>query len=198
MKLMSFSFEGNASYGAVDGEKVIDLGVALGSQALDLKALIANDLLSAAQRVMEDSTNTIPLDAVTFLPVIPNPGKIICVGLNYLEHVNEGGRDVTEDPTLFLRTDESQVGHGEPILLPPESIQLDYEGEIAIVIGKGGRRIPEAEAWQHVAGYACYNDGSVRDWQLNTPQWTAGKNFYKTGGFGPWMVTADEIGITSA
>lgn len=193
MKLMSFSYEGNVSYGAVDGDKVIDLGVALGSQALDLKALIANGLLSSAQRVMEDGGNTIPLGAVTFLPVIPNPGKIICVGLNYLEHVNEGGRTVTEAPTLFLRTDESQVGHGEAIVLPPESTQLDYEGEIAIVIGTGGRRISEAEAWQHVAGYACYNDGSVRDWQLNTPQWTAGKNFYKTGGFGPWMVTADEI-----
>ena len=127
------------------------------------------------------------------LPVIPNPGKIVCVGLNYGDHVRETGREITEKPTLFLRVAESQVAHGEDIVLPPESSRLDYEGEIAVVIGQGGRRIAEADAWEHIAGYACYNDGSIRDWQTATPQWTAGKNFWRTGGFGPWMVTRDEI-----
>ncbi len=125
--------------------------------------------------------------------MIPNPGKIICVGLNYHDHVKETGRALTESPALFVRFAESQVAHGQPIVLPPESGKLDYEGEIAIVIGKGGRRISEADAWQHIAGYACYNDGSIRDWQTATTQWTAGKNFWRTGGFGPWLVTADEI-----
>jgi 2-keto-4-pentenoate hydratase/2-oxohepta-3-ene-1,7-dioic acid hydratase in catechol pathway len=94
---------------------------------------------------------------------------------------------------LFLRMTESQVAHEQPIIRPPESFKLDYEGEIAIVIGKGGRRISEADAWSHIAGYSCYNDGSIRDWQVNTSQWTAGKNFYRTGSFGPWLVTSDEI-----
>ncbi len=193
MKLMSFTLQGNATYGAVDGDRVVDLGAALGSQAPNLKALLKSNLLHAAEQVLAGNPSTIPLKDVSFLPVIPNPGKVVCVGLNYVEHVKEGGREVTESPTLFLRTDESQVGHEEPIILPAESTKLDYEGEIAIIIGKGGRRIKEADAWEHIAGYACYNDGSVRDWQMSTPQWTAGKNFWKTGGFGPWMVTADEI-----
>jgi 2-keto-4-pentenoate hydratase/2-oxohepta-3-ene-1,7-dioic acid hydratase in catechol pathway len=127
------------------------------------------------------------------LPVIPNPNKIICVGLNYGEHVRETGRELTENPALFVRMSESQVGHGQDIVRPPESHRLDYEGEIAIVIGEGGRRISEADSWKHIVGYACYNDGSIRDWQVSTTQWTAGKNFWHTGGFGPWMVTADEI-----
>lgn len=193
MKLMSFTRDGNASYGAVRGNQVVDLGIVLGGRALDLKALLENGLVHAAQQVLEGSPPTIPLDSVTFLPVIPNPGKIVCVGLNYLEHVKEGGREVTENPTLFLRTNESQTGHEEAIVLPPESTKLDYEGEIAIIIGKEGRRIEAAHAWEHIAGYTCYNDGSVRDWQMSTPQWTAGKNFWKTGALGPWMVTADEI-----
>jgi 2-keto-4-pentenoate hydratase/2-oxohepta-3-ene-1,7-dioic acid hydratase in catechol pathway len=125
--------------------------------------------------------------------VIPNPDKIICVGLNYQEHVVETGRDNTEQPAIFLRLPESQVGHRQPILRPRESKNLDYEAEIAVIIGTAGRRISQKDAWSHVAGYSCYNDGSVRDWQRHTIQWTAGKNFVQTGGFGPWMVTADEI-----
>ena len=121
------------------------------------------------------------------------PGQIFCIGLNYGEHVRETGREVTETPVIFLRLTDSQVAHGQDILRPAESHRLDYEAEIAVVIGKGGRRIREEDAWNHIAGYSCYNDGSVRDWQVATSQWTPGKNFYKTGGFGPWMVTSDEI-----
>lgn len=194
MKLISFDYRGTASYGAVKGDRVIDLGAHFGPALPDLKALIAADRITEAAGIADAETApAIALAAVTLLPVIPNPGKIVCVGLNYADHVQETGRTVTESPTLFLRVAESQVAHGDDIVLPPESGRLDYEGEIAIVIGQGGRRISEDDAWSHIAGYACYNDGSLRDWQTATPQWTAGKNFWRTGGFGPWMVTADEI-----
>jgi 2-keto-4-pentenoate hydratase/2-oxohepta-3-ene-1,7-dioic acid hydratase in catechol pathway len=134
------------------------------------------------------------LEAITFLPVIPNPGKIICIGHNYEEHRVETQRDRTENPSVFLRLAESLLGHEQPLFCPRESTHFDYEGEIAIVIGKTGRRVQEADAWTHVAGYSCFNDGSVRDWQRHTTQFTPGKNFVCTGAFGPWMVTADEIG----
>jgi 2-keto-4-pentenoate hydratase/2-oxohepta-3-ene-1,7-dioic acid hydratase in catechol pathway len=193
MKLISYRYQDQDSYGAVQGDRVIDLRAVFGARAADLKALIAADLLAEAAQAAAQAKESLPLADVQRLPVIPNPGKIVCVGLNYGEHVRETGRTVTEQPTLFLRVAESQLAHGEDIVLPPESSKLDYEGEIAIVIGRGGRRIPEAEAWQHIAGYACYNDATLRDWQSATPQWTAGKNFFRTGGFGPWLVTRDEI-----
>jgi len=193
MKLISYQYNGIDSYGAVLGDRVADLREVFGARAPDLKALIAADLLPEAAAAAGKAGATLPLAEVRLLPVIPNPGKIVCVGLNYGDHVRETGREITEKPTLFLRVAESQVAHGEAIVMPPESGKLDYEGEIAIVIGQGGRRIAEADAWNHIAGYACYNDGSIRDWQTATPQWTAGKNFWRTGGFGPWMVTRDEI-----
>ena len=193
MKLISFHYQGQDSYGAVQGERVVDLRSVFGERAADLKALIAADLLGEAARAAAGAKETLALAELRLLPVIPNPGKIVCVGLNYGEHVRETGRTITEQPTLFLRVAESQLAHGEDIVLPPESGKLDYEGVIAIVIGRGGRRIAEADAWQHIAGYACYNDATLRDWQSATPQWTAGKNFWRTGGFGPWLVTRDEI-----
>jgi 2-keto-4-pentenoate hydratase/2-oxohepta-3-ene-1,7-dioic acid hydratase in catechol pathway len=158
-----------------------------------LKALIARQMLGQAAAALKQHAPTLALADLTLLPVIPNPNKVVCVGLNYAEHVRETGRELTESPALFLRLSESMVAHGQAIVRPPESARLDYEGEIAVVIGQGGRRIAEADAWKHIAGYSCFNDGSVRDWQVSTTQWTAGKNFYRTGGFGPWMVTADEI-----
>jgi len=196
MKLISYQLNGTDSYGAVTGDRadrVVDLRQIFGERAADLKALIAADLLAEAATAVGQASATLALSELQLLPVIPNPGKIVCVGLNYGEHVRETGREITEQPTLFLRVAESQLAHGEDIVLPPESTRLDYEGEIAVVIGRGGRRIAEADAWAHIAGYACYNDGSIRDWQTATPQWTAGKNFWRTGGFGPWMVTRDEI-----
>lgn len=193
MKLISYQHNGIDSYGAVTGDRIVDLREVFAGRATDLKSLIAADLLAEAAAAAAKATATLPMSEVRLLPVIPNPGKIVCVGLNYGEHVRETGREITEQPTLFLRVAESQVAHGDDIMLPPESTKLDYEGEIAIVIGRGGRRIAEADAWNHIAGYACYNDGSIRDWQTATPQWTAGKNFWRTGGFGPWMVTRDDI-----
>jgi len=193
MKLISFEHHNTPAYGIVKGDDVLDLTPLLGTQAPDLKTLIAKDLLDAAAQAASSNKAPLKLSQLTLLPVIPNPGQLFCIGLNYGEHVRETGREITEVPTIFLRLPASQVGHGQDILRPAESNRLDYEAEIAIVIGKGGRRIQEAEAWDHIAGYSCYNDGSVRDWQVATSQWTPGKNFYKTGGFGPWLVTADEI-----
>jgi 2-keto-4-pentenoate hydratase/2-oxohepta-3-ene-1,7-dioic acid hydratase in catechol pathway len=194
MKLISFQArDGQARYGAVIGENVLDLTPLLGDRAPDLKALIRNGLLADAARLSREHEPTLRLADIDLLPVIPHPGKIVCIGLNYGEHVRETGREITESPALFLRVPDSQVAHGQDIVRPPESHRLDYEGEIAVVIGKAGRRITEAEAWDHIAGYSCYNDGSIRDWQVATSQWTAGKNFWRTGAFGPWMVTADEI-----
>ncbi len=193
MKLISFLNQGVPSYGIVDGDEVLDLTPILGTQAPDLKTLIAKDLFGAAAEAAKTHAPTLKFSQLELLPVIPNPGQIFCIGLNYGEHVQETGHKVTEAPAIFLRLPESQVAHGQDILRPAESHRLDYEAEIAIVIGKGGRRIQEEDAWDHIAGYSCYNDGSVRDWQVATSQWTPGKNFYRTGGFGPWLVSSDEI-----
>jgi 2-keto-4-pentenoate hydratase/2-oxohepta-3-ene-1,7-dioic acid hydratase in catechol pathway len=193
VKLISFLLHNTAQYGIVQGDKVLNLFPILRAQAPDLKTLIAKNMQADAAKALQQHQPDLNYADLHLLPVIPNPNKIICVGLNYGEHVRETGRELTENPALFVRMPDSQVGHGQDIVRPPESHRLDYEGEIAIVIGEGGRRIAEADAWKHIFGYACYNDGSIRDWQVSTTQWTAGKNFWHTGGFGPWMVTADEI-----
>lgn len=194
MKLVSFERQGKHGFGLVtaDGKGVINLGTALDGRYPDLQSLLQADAIEEVRQFLGREADFALID-VRLLPVIPNPGKIWCVGLNYGEHVQETGREVTEQPVFFLRVADSQVGHDESIPRPPESITLDYEGEIAIIIGKPGRRISEADAWNHVAGYACYNDASVREWQMHTQQWCPGKNFCRTGAFGPWMVTADEI-----
>ncbi len=131
--------------------------------------------------------------SVTPLPPLSRPPKIICVGLNYRDHANESGLQVPEDPALFARFTSSLVAHDAPIRRPAESDKLDYEGELVAVIGAGGRRIARSAALDHVAGYSIFNDASIRDFQLRTPQWTMGKNFDGTGAFGPSMVTADEL-----
>ena len=192
MKLATFRTAQGTSYGIVTGKGIVDLGRRLGNRYSDLRALLERSGLEEARKAAGSSADYKESE-VTWLPLIPNPGKIVCVGLNYEEHRQETGRDKTEQPALFLRLAESQVGHKQPILRPRESKNLDYEAEIAVVIGRAGRRISQKDSWNHIAGYSCYNDGSVRDWQRHTIQWTAGKNFASTGGFGPWMVTADEI-----
>lgn len=178
---------GSPSYGRIEGNIVIDLGSVPGAPA-DLKAAIARgDLAGLADG------EPVPLDVVKLLPVIPNPGKILCVGLNYATHVKETGREQKAHPAIFTRWADTLVADGAPILRPAESELLDYEGELAIVIGKGGRRIPKAEALAHVAGYSIFNDASVRDWQRHNIQFIPGKNWPGTGAFGPALVTPDEI-----
>jgi 2-keto-4-pentenoate hydratase/2-oxohepta-3-ene-1,7-dioic acid hydratase in catechol pathway len=192
MKLATFRTSKGVSYGAVTDQGIIDLGRRLGSPFPDLKSVIAGNAYSKIKPLLAEKPD-FKASEITWLPVIPNPDKIVCVGLNYQDHVVETGRDNTEQPAIFLRVADSQVGHKQPLIRPKESTHMDYEAEIAVIIGKGGRRISQKDSWDHIAGYSCYNDGSVRDWQRHTIQWTAGKNFHQTGGFGPWMVTADEI-----
>ena len=192
MRLATFSTAQGASYGIVTAKGIVDLKRYLGNQYPDLLSLIAGNGFAEAGKHAGASPDYKESD-ISFLPVIPNPGKILCVGLNYQDHVVETGRDNTEQPAIFIRVAESQVGHLQPIVRPKESKNLDFEAEIAVIIGTAGRRISQQSAYKHVAGYSCYNDGSVRDWQRHTVQWTAGKNFAQTGGFGPWLVTADEI-----
>lgn len=193
MKVISFEHQGRASYGVVGEAGVIDAGAALKERYATLRALLEGDALGALAAVAEGASALAALDEVTHLPVIPDPGKIILVGLNYESHRIESGRPESPYPSLFSRTAETLVGHGQPMVKPRVSDQLDFEGEFAIIIGRGGRDIPEAEALGRIAGYSCLNDGSVRDWQRHTSQWLPGKNFAGTAGFGPWMVTSDEL-----
>jgi 2-keto-4-pentenoate hydratase/2-oxohepta-3-ene-1,7-dioic acid hydratase in catechol pathway len=189
MRYVSFmGAGGKASYGRLDGEAVIELGGAQGAPA-DLKAAIAQGALGR----LADGER-LPLAKLVLLPVIPNPGKILCVGLNYAEHVAETGREQKEHPAIFTRWADTLVAHGQPLVHPPETSRFDYEGELAVVIGRGGRRISRADALAHVAGFAVFNDASARDWQRHNIQFTPGKNFPATGAFGPALVTPEEAG----
>ncbi|MDO6966672.1 fumarylacetoacetate hydrolase family protein [Rhizobium alvei] len=190
MKLCSFTKDGKAGYGLVTDSGIVDLGKRLPEPTL--RDLLAADGLARAA-TFANAPADYAFDAVEQAPVIPNPDKIICVGLNYHAHIEETGREETVNPVLFARYAGSQIGHEQALIKPLESDEFDYEGELAVIIGKEGRRIPEANALDFVAGYACYNDGSVRDWQKHTHQFMPGKTFAGTGAFGPWMVTADEI-----
>jgi len=160
----------------------------------DLAALIASGeaALTEAGRSAQAGP-MIDLSTVTLLPPLSSPGKIVCVGLNYADHSKESGFAVPSYPTIFARFASSLIGHGAPMIRPRVSDQLDFEGELVAVIGRGGRHIAKADALAHVAGYSIFNDGSVRDYQTRAPQWTIGKNFDGTGAFGPIFVTADEL-----
>jgi 2-keto-4-pentenoate hydratase/2-oxohepta-3-ene-1,7-dioic acid hydratase in catechol pathway len=193
MKLATFKIGGGApTWGLVDGEAVIDAGAVLGSRYPTLKSAIVADALGEVAAAAAKA-KSYPLADITWLPVIPDPDKILCIGLNYETHRKETGRSEVENPTVFTRFANSQTGHLSPIIRPRVSHDLDFEGELAVIIGKAGRYITRGDAWGHVAGYACYNDGSVRDFQRHTHQFTPGKNFPGTGAFGPWMMTADEF-----
>lgn len=193
MKLVSFVTANGPGYGVVKDGGVVDLRRRFGDRLPTLRALLSAGALPEAERIARDTAPDFPLDGLQLAPVIPDPDKIICIGMNYRDHVAEVGRTVTEKPALFARFAGSQVGHLQPLVKPAISDQFDYEGELAVVIGKQGRHIPASRALEHVAGYSCYNEGSVRDWQRHTSQFLAGKTFAGTGAFGPWLVTADEI-----
>jgi 2-keto-4-pentenoate hydratase/2-oxohepta-3-ene-1,7-dioic acid hydratase in catechol pathway len=194
MKLTSYRMNGEEHYGVVSGDGVIGLSARIGDRYPDLKALIATDAFAEAAKAAKGQAPDVRLGDIEFRPVIPDPNKIICVGLNYKAHREETGRAPTDHPALFVRFADTQTGHRQPMIVPAASDKLDYEGELAVIIGKGGRHVPAKDALSIVAGYGIFNDGSVRDFQNHTIQWTAGKNFPRTGGFGPWMVTADELG----
>jgi 2-keto-4-pentenoate hydratase/2-oxohepta-3-ene-1,7-dioic acid hydratase in catechol pathway len=194
MKLLSFEVDGSRKFGACVDGGIVDLSRRVGGKYPDLLSVLQAGAIAELGAALKDAKPDVAAANVKFLPVIPNPPKIICIGINYVDHRTETGRDPTARPPVFVRFANSQVGHLGAILHPAETQKLDYEGEIAVIIGKPGRRIPRDKVWGHVAGYAPYNDGSVREWQGHTHQWTPGKNFLHTGGFGPWMSTADEFG----
>ncbi len=192
MKFLSFRAGSSAHYGVVDDNKVVDLTPRL--KYSDLKALIAADARAEAERAMKGAAADFTLEQITFDPVITNPAKIIAVGLNYNEHINETGLASHDYPTIFTRWADTHVGHLQPLIRPRASETFDYEGELVVIIGKGGRHIKAADAMNHIAGYSIYNEGSIRDYQRHTSQFTPGKNFFATGSFGPFMVTPDEVG----
>lgn len=177
--------DGTPSFGRVDGEAVHDLGAGGGPSWL--KDALAEDLAGLK------AIATYERAKLRLLPLIPNPDKILCVGLNYATHVKETGREQREFPAIFTRWADTLVADGDPLVRPIESTRFDYEGELAVVIGKGGRRIAREAAMEHVAGFSIFNDASVRDWQRHNIQFTPGKNFPATGAFGPMLLTANEF-----
>jgi 2-keto-4-pentenoate hydratase/2-oxohepta-3-ene-1,7-dioic acid hydratase in catechol pathway len=196
MKLISYKHAGRETWGAVSDDRVLDLAAASGSATL--AEFIAAPAFYDRDALASTAAPGPSLADVELLPVIPRPEKIVCAVRNYMDHHQEvlaAGmqRELAEFPPIFLRVWRSQVAHDQPIVRPSVSESLDWEGELAVVIGKEGRDIAEADAWEHVAGYSCYNDASVREWQFHAKQIASGKNFEGTGAFGPWMVTSDEI-----
>jgi 2-keto-4-pentenoate hydratase/2-oxohepta-3-ene-1,7-dioic acid hydratase in catechol pathway len=197
MRLFSFNDNGAAKIGVLKGaDQFVDLSIANPNLPTDMTALIAmkgglEAAASAASSASAAATRT--TSGLQYLPLVPNPSKIVCMGLNYADHAAEGGNARPEYPSFFMRGPSSMVAHGEAIIRPKASPNLDYEAELAVVIGTRARNLTKENALACVAGYACFNDGSIRDYQRKTSQWTIGKNFDKTGGFGPHLVTPDEL-----
>ncbi len=192
MRIASFRHAGRSGVGLVTSRGIVDVRAHLPDVGT-LAAALASDPHLRDWRRLETAASDFAVSDVTFEPVIPAPGKILCVGINYLSHVRETGREVPRHPMLFTRFADSQQGHRQPLRRPRVSDRLDYEGELAVVIGRPAHHVPAADALAYVAGYSCYNDGSVRDYQRHTTQFIPGKNFPATGGFGPWLVTADAL-----
>jgi 2-keto-4-pentenoate hydratase/2-oxohepta-3-ene-1,7-dioic acid hydratase in catechol pathway len=193
MKLVSFTHAGRDSVGLLHQDRVLDLGLLQSRSGGSLRSFLEEGGLAALATTALDSLPVLSLEHIRFRPVISDPAKILCVGINYASHLKETGREPPSYPMIFTRFPDSQVGHEEALLRPRVSNKLDYEGELAVVIGRPAHHVKEADALSFVAGYSCYNDGSIRDWQKHTTQFTPGKNFPRTGAFGPWLVTADEI-----
>ncbi|KQO77490.1 fumarylacetoacetate hydrolase family protein [Rhizobium sp. Leaf262] len=201
MKFVSYETQGQASFGLVRDNKIIDLKARLNGSVPDLKAFIAHDdWRKIAEDALASASGEADFDSVTLLPVIPNPEKILCVALNYGDHVAEanahlpGGRETPKYPMMFARMADTLLGHRGDIVRPKASSDLDYEAELLVVIGKNvPRYVKQEDALQYVFGYSAMNEGSIRDYQFHSRNLTPGKNFYRTGGVGPWLVTADEI-----
>ena len=189
MRIARVSKDGRLGLAAKTGESI---RVVFDEALADLDAQIAAGTLAEAG-AKAAAGEAIDETALTFLPPVTRPSKIVCLGLNYRDHAEESGLGIPEFPVLFARFPSSLIGHGAPIILPKVSEQLDWEAELVVVLARGGKNIAKADALAHVAGYSVFNDASIRDYQMKTPQWTAGKNFDDTGAFGPWLVTPDEL-----
>lgn len=194
MSFVSFETDGRKSYGVWQDEGTwLEAPTEFQTKYPDLKSVIAADQLEALGVATRQAGKVVKAGAGHLLPVITNPGKIFCVGLNYKTHVAEMKRPDSEHPAIFTRFADSLSAHGMPLPKPKATQRFDFEGELAVIIGKAGRNISQANAWDHIAGYACFNDGTARDWQRHTHQWTPGKNFPATGPLGPYMATRKDI-----
>jgi 2-keto-4-pentenoate hydratase/2-oxohepta-3-ene-1,7-dioic acid hydratase in catechol pathway len=189
MKLLSFAADGKEWFGAARDDGVITLNDKVGQPSL--RAALAAGAMDAMRGAAKDAMPDRKLSAIRFLPVIPRPEKILCAGINYRSHAAEMARELPKQPSMFIRFADTLVGHGGELIRPKVSDNFDFEGELALVIGKGGRHISLDRALEHVAGYTCFVDGSVRDYQKFSV--TSGKNFPGTGALGPWLVTSDEL-----
>ena len=194
MKLASYQHDGKDTWGVVSGDGLIDMGARVGAKYSTIRAVLEAGALDEVASESAGQSADHRLDAVTLQPVITHADKILAIGLNYRTHVEEGGRAIPEHPMIFVRWNDSQVGHNQPLVRPKVSHIFDFEGEMAVIIGKKARHVSEADSLDYIAGYSCFNDGSIRDWQRHTGQFTPGKNFFHSGSFGPFMVTSDEAG----
>ena len=197
MRLITYRRGDDERYGVVAGESVVDGGSLLGAGVPTLRSVLEQGQLERLAELAAGREADLPLRDVELLPPIPEPRKIFCIGVNYKAHRDEASQGEQAYPPIFTRFADCQVGHEQPVHRPAVSDRLDYEGELAVIIGSPARGISEADALQAVAGYACFNDYSVRDWQRHTSQWIPGKNFTGVGSFGPFLVTADEVGDPS-
>ncbi len=193
MKLLSYRHNGADTYGVAFDDGAADLGREFSDHWPTLDAALADGGLDDLMRAGAKMSAEVSLDEIEYLPTIGAAPKIICVGLNYKTHIEEMGGKAPSHPMLFVRHPDSLVGNGQPVVRPKVSEQFDFEGEFAFIIGRAGRHVAAKNALDHIAGYACFNDGSVRDYQRHTGQFTPGKNFWRSGALGPWMVTTDEM-----
>ena len=187
MRFASFTGPHAAGFGIVEDGHIRPI---VGSRFPDLQSVVEDGAYDEAAAA---ATDPVSIDEALLAPVLPNPDKIICIGMNYVAHIKEMGRGWPAYPTLFTRFPDSLVGHGRSIIRPTASTCYDFEGELAVVIGRQARHVAADRALDYVAGYTCFLDGTLRDYQDHTSQFTAGKNFHHSGSFGPWLVTADEI-----
>jgi acylpyruvate hydrolase len=197
MRLVSFSASGHAAWGVLLGSKVVPSQQLGEDLPQSLQALISGgDEWPKLMKVLAERASSLPglpIAEVELMPCVPRPGKIICLGVNYVDHAKEGGNQIGDYPSIFMRCATSLLAHGAPLQVPTISNKLDFEAELAVVIGRTTRFVSENDALNAVFGYACFNDATLRDYQRKTSQWTIGKNFDCTGAFGPCLVTPDEL-----
>jgi 2-keto-4-pentenoate hydratase/2-oxohepta-3-ene-1,7-dioic acid hydratase in catechol pathway len=192
VRLLSFSANGRPGFGIATDQGIVDAGAKIGDAA-DLREMLTGDRLNELEALAGNAADY-GTDEVSFLPAIANPAaRFFCIGINYRPHMLEMGREPPGHPVVFVRFASSLVGHGQTMIRPEASVQFDFEGELAVIIGRPAREVSRESALDYVAGYACFNDGSIRDFQRHSGQFTPGKNFDRSGAFGPWIVTRDEI-----
>lgn len=196
MRFMSIAVDGEPHIAALRGSELVSLTALLADAPRDMVAFVAEPgIVARAKAALSHVTAeaVLPAARVTYLPAVPRPGKVLCLGLNYKDHAAEVGLPIPQYPVVFMRGPTSLAGHRQPLQLPALSVQFDYEAELAVVIGERARHVRAVDAHAHVFGVTCFNDASLRDFQFRTSQWTAGKNFDRTGGLGPAIVTLDEL-----